>query len=1700
MAPPGTYEINIIHYLNPYLIWIEVPNSHFEQIGIYGILPCEKLIDFYSSTDALGLTNVKTKEWMPAATKLMKDFLGEAAKTWFSLTYVDRRSSIFDDNIHKFGDITIETKKGETKNLSQFLVNSAFASHNESEFHGKLLTGTLTTKLNIKQLENIIKCLEKYCGADKHKLAEITTVAKNVINLEDELRTFNLDSNDEKFQKIVHQKRKDYELCKDSEEESFGRALRKIINENKDEELQDKPFVLRNYFDKLEHFQSSQGSTSGSEINGQCQKIETKTEVKQSAMSKKLALLKMLSQSNSKANDSPSFPKCEELPVKRGIHTTMTETEHQNNEENKTTYSKLDISKKQTNFPDVINDVQINKKPIDLGAEDKGKISMMKRKLIMLKTASKASQDALEKGTNQNDELDDELDDIIEYINATCTKNKPHSPNKPKELIEPVNSNENVQILSTQMCNFVEKIVTPVVMVHCKYKKNIKPIYTLTDIPFNKHINTVLKNMSINRAMSLQSVSWHTILRGHSFFMIGPKASGKTMGYLPCVCRSVSDRNCDITNTVGPICIIVCATAKSVADVEKIAKTLLGFNEQVLACYAGVDNMFITTSLLNRCDLLIATPLALVRLLHDSDFGVDLRRLQTFVLDDYERLDAVYKKEIKFFTHKIRELEKTREKELRVQIILASRIWCDSMEHLAKKAADTVIAIGAFPECVIYSKSHMTVCFVDNNKKTESVLEFMNEIDASKKIVIVCRYSEEVKALEKQMKHLKNHIFTCDSDMTIHDLYNLNAAWDEYQVPLIGPILICTDDNLSHLNITDASYLIHFSLPKAYSFFSRRFSVLKDNYTSIFRSETKTVKIKMLLEEANTEKLPKILNFLKRCTDVPPSLDAICENLLEAKDVCKAKQFVPICDGLLALGYCPEFHDCQNRHKVLNGYDDPPVWMPKSGIINFTILHFHSATNYSAHLLAHIDKDSSIKYPATYSTLSVKLGMYFGNTSNRKLHGIPKVGDICAVSIRQDLFVRCQIVKILSVYQKGKPNYVLIRLIDEEKYEKTRDIYLYHLPKEFQCIDTHVVQIRLANVQPKDRDVTFSKLASDHIRSLVNEDDDLYVRGRIAGVIGNCIFVDTLKACRELSTLAEVVVKHDLRYELLQKHAEPFPDHIKKLMQLCSENNFSMISERQSPEKKKTKKHNSGSWAHLVFGEHVSVYVTSLLNPDECFMRLHKFEPCMQLLLKDIKKYIDTTPKPLSDIEEGDIVLAKFPDDDVFERARIDAVNKNLIKCFFVDQGDWAFVPSKYIFPITDKLINQLPFQAIECRLIGLKPPGATWTDFCINWLSNYTDEGTKALYAKYFKKEPAKYTAGSKYSVSLVDTNALTDIVVNQLMIDLNLAQIDEDEIHFLEDIMPKAKGSEGSSDSVVFGLDEDDWEKVSRNRSSSPKKSSANIPLSDIFLPAPKRSVPLVGSDDSDCDSWDIGNPSSFLGCFKAITNADVSHDKPANEANQPLALKAPESHNEDDSIGLSKKSNTSKSSVQSISDGVKSPDFQLVSKKLDLELDSDDTVTSVAGPNTSTIDETRKPKLTWRQNKTSVNIKIQLIGVEKYELHINERTIHFSTFVHDTKYSFGFELYAVVNTKLCSHANKGQYILVKLVKVLQKNWLTLTKDPELTKWIVYDVDGIEASSDEDVVDDTIVKIVKHMHDTQDTDSDDGDAVIDDIDYRYK
>ncbi|CAH1643007.1 unnamed protein product [Spodoptera littoralis] len=979
------YKVDVVHYVNPHLIWVVTRKQGdeskfiFEQIGLYGVLPQNVTIDI----DCVLKTEV-SEDWLPAAVVAMTKSFHDASEVWFSPTFIDKKSSIFDDNTHKFGDICIFKKDGKTINLSDEVVQSGFAYADEHIFHQKLVTNNLKTKLGYVAEHDVIKKLKE--GFITRTIPEKiwllvlrkqTLVFEEAQELEEAIknRKIALQSH-ETVESVLKNKMNDLKLCKDVDEVSAGRANTLRRFRPTAESINDTSVNVnrKNKFEWLaQKAKENRKRGNGSECNTTFSDDETnvnpegkKHHVPNRFMNTNNRNVRNNNENNrDNRNDNYPSRKSEASQFSSSSvcrdfrRNSFNDGDDQNCDQNNQTHRQNNYRVTQTNYRNNTNNYRNNtnnhrnnsnnyrnnsnnyrnnsnnyrnnqnnehnnqdndgnnqnynrnrdlaRKPQKVAGQEVRNIAYgpagLSHTKFMIKPRS-ADEEERRKETEEKNMCANTTPEVNSILSNSktvtqCTQNNVDivtqpdtSRNKAFELLKrkreilaqrkklttvfpkPDNNNDfdddmsvldqelretykkhdkpidNVEIvggraqkpnvnpyrnLDGTISVFVDKLTTPVLMVHTKKGNHVQPVTNLRDIPFGNNIHCVLRDMQITRPMKTQTVSWMSILRGHSFFVVSPHKSGNTMGYLPAVCRLTGDYK-ESKDKCQLRCIIVCATARSLQHVQNMCKILV-HNLKVFACHAGMSDLFITTSLLNGCDILVCTPSMLVRLIQ-KDLSLDLHYISTFVIDDCEYISKFYSKEIKFCVMKVFDVVKKRpHREWKCQFIAVSRIWCDFMSTLAKKAPDSIVCISAFEECVLYSKAATSVEFLAEEKKIASVIKFLQDIDKSKKTVIVCKSDHEVKFIADTLISLKHIVFSCDSTMTVEDLYALDKALKEYQEPVLGPILVCCDGNLIHLNVSDAHYLIQYSLPKLFSMFCNRFAVLNENYRSVFNEE-----------------------------------------------------------------------------------------------------------------------------------------------------------------------------------------------------------------------------------------------------------------------------------------------------------------------------------------------------------------------------------------------------------------------------------------------------------------------------------------------------------------------------------------------------------------------------------------------------------------------------------------------------------------------------------------------------------------------------------------------------------------------------------------------------------------------------------------------------------------------------------------------
>jgi hypothetical protein len=114
---------------------------------------------------------------------------------------------------------------------------------------------------------------------------------------------------------------------------------------------------------------------------------------------------------------------------------------------------------------------------------------------------------------------------------------------------------------------------------------------------------------------------------------------------------------------------------------------------------------------------------------------------------------------------------------------------------------------------------------------------------------------------------------------------------------------------------------------------------------------------------------------------------------------------------------------------------------------------------------------------------------------------------------------------------------------------------------------------------------------------------------------------------------------------------------------------------------------------------------TLIENEEECLIQTD-----LQTYLNRLKEIRfnlnnQTVNKILNQLNKRLFCIARLPRDNKYYRAEIVDINdKNEFKVFYVDYGDYSYVTRDEIYPLSEKFVRVLPFQAIKCSLYGIEP------------------------------------------------------------------------------------------------------------------------------------------------------------------------------------------------------------------------------------------------------------------------------------------------------------------------------------------------------------------------------------------------------------
>ncbi|XP_062611954.1 uncharacterized protein LOC134273751 isoform X2 [Saccostrea cucullata] len=912
--------------------------------------------------------------------------------------------------------------------------------------------------------------------------------------------------------------------------------------------------------------------------------------------------------------------------------------------------------------------------------------------------------------------------------------------------------------------------------------KKVTPYLNFDDVPLVPELKEILKSFEFPAPMFIQAYGWPAILKLNHVVGVSPVNTGKTFTYL-CPLLSellhpLSYKELAIGN--GPLALVLVSSWKKAQSVYDVTTGLLRDHSRPrpLVIYGGGCEHNQYVPLMNGCEILIATPPCLVRMINRR--YTDLQRLCHLVVDDADLLLREYSKEVQEIMDSFAEARKENiHKAVPYQIITMGTQWTPAVHSFTQAyMPDPSIIITSRFEAAIYGKvvQHVEMC--PSSQRCTRLLEVLDTILSNGVKVVI--FTTTVNDVYFLIKLLKSHSLCC---LKIHhqmESYELEMAVHDWKSgsEKDGPkLLVCTDECINDIMIDDANAVIHYDMPaESKSRFGNRLLCLRKYYAQYTgleeeeRGQNVTPVSFILLTEQSTGQARSVRDLLRRLKlPIPRELTALLAGMKQQQEEDKEKG---LCSYLKAYGSCRFQTRCPNRHIILPDVDKPCCDLLTSGEIKIRVTDVVNASCYYARVLEHRERDGPFSdLSSTALSITFEIENWFSSESNRVRLGNVCAGDVCAIE-DDHAFFRVQIQDIKGSNSPGsKTMQAQVFFVDEGRVKDVSMFKLYELPPHLKSYPFQTVEVYLCRLRPIDRDENWTSNADQYVHGIL-KDKVLY--GRIVLSIGNTIWLDPLVERQRLRENKGFINKMYVRSELLKNgYAVENEEHVENLYKLCEgllpiptlhdtgDNMELSVETDLLPEDE----------------EFHTVYVSACEDPGLFFIQRCQFVKQMDAMIDAINDRLqrsEVTAMKVTSCQVGTICLGKYTQDDTWYRVRIvECVDNGDYKVMFCDQGDYEVLPISRLHPFPQEY-SEIPMLAIECELAHVQPRGESWDDSVGDALWDMTHTvagGNKKLMAKVIGMKDSLFTGVHRYIVELWDTYTANDINLAQELVWSGLA-----------------------------------------------------------------------------------------------------------------------------------------------------------------------------------------------------------------------------------------------------------------------------------------------------------------------------------------
>lgn len=756
----------------------------------------------------------------------------------------------------------------------------------------------------------------------------------------------------------------------------------------------------------------------------------------------------------------------------------------------------------------------------------------------------------------------------------------------------------------------------------------------------------------------------------------------------------------------------------------------------------------------SQCQILITTPAALLKCLKLN--YIDFGKCKKVIFDDLDLTLQLHNAKVReiikyYYVQTQDESGNPRETSKdQCQMYLFSRKWTDIVRQFSSTVfLQRTLVFGSLSEASLFANIRYEVEILEDDiariRKLKNLINlFYRSGKSSDKMAVVFNTSNEAKTISKKLD-AQGYNVTLLPEKDALTTYKTSAI--DRKTTIAKPVYFLSDIALEFIlnHMTDATHLVHFTVPEEILLFDQRFRLLykyinepsKNIMTSIF-----------LRPEIDGRRAKELYDLVSRSTCTLNSTKLTLRDYVEtySKTLCWRWATTGVCrlekltrDDRLG-SYCSERHSLM--FEELDGRQRKR-W-PSSGQFKITITHILSPNEIYFWFEAHRDINSQDKnwtvLAQTGTEFMSKLQLELNTLKDTPPCSIPlasmRRGLICALyhpeELRVDRVLLLDVPDLKESRRYGnKRNGIIdyIQRLDLLEYSKQVEVIkidygiritaylrnLIPLPGDLMRIEAQAHRGFLIGVKPTDNEPNWLHKAKRHFYEQINVNNVHDVTAWMRLKRNNCFWFESLIVSRQIST------SNSGRLHRIDPHLE-----------LCRAGLAERVSSAPSFLQPSERLRTLSKWNTIQTQKLVSfAFLRRDKTPLDIFIL--QIRSNLELVVRQVEfnqQLIELENELMADYQAGKLALFTFIEEDVYCLARVKessdryAINRCIIKrvessnnqsspdeiealdekvqVYCLDHGDPCKVEKTDLFQAPAYCITRLPFQALTCDLADL--------------------------------------------------------------------------------------------------------------------------------------------------------------------------------------------------------------------------------------------------------------------------------------------------------------------------------------------------------------------------------------------------------------